>query len=788
MRNKEFLKKSALWVAINAALVCGQVNAQEIDGTNEDAESKSIEVISVTSTRTVKSIQDVPLAVTAVSGDMLRDAGITDVMALDSLVPGMTVGVSGNDARPAMRGARTEQVEAADVAVAFYSNGVYRPRHGQALAGFIDLERVEVLRGPQGTQFGRNAFGGAIDVIAKKPELGFNEAGVATTFGNYSLSRVEGFANLSLGDDTAVRFSGVRETRDPFVENTFNPDAGYKDADMYFLRGQVYTEFSADANLNLKIENWRDKSNGSGAFGYHILGVPVDSETGLSSLDGEIVPRIGRVTECSGGGVGCGIGLGRFGAGADERAQAASDDPFTQQFDFAGVRDIDDVSVTAEFNLALDTVNFKAIGAIMDYEELRLNDGDFSIYQSTVDGNQIASDVHSLELQLSSATNGPLEWVAGVYYFKEDLENMFINGTFGTITDNEPDLTQPRDFLYAPWLNQIRLDTTSIAAYASGTYSFTDTTRLVAGLRYTKDDREWDIFGQNPDNRTELDPSILEVEGAEDDWSKVTWKLGLEHDLSDDELLYAVVSTGFLAGNAQGAFRGDQAYDEQLVTAYELGYKSFMFDRTLRFNASLYYNDYEDLLSTRFEEVGETAVAFFGNAGEIQATGLELELDWIATDALTIGVRGAFNDAEYGDFVTPNVYQSGGETINGVDNLVQLDGLQVQLTPDYSFSFIVSYEWDLGDYGRVVSQNTLFLSDDYRTNDLPLSFGVQESYERVDLSLNWFSADEKWRARAYVNNATDEEILLRSVRFGGDMAVGDYANPRTIGVTLAYNF
>lgn len=784
MKHKNFLKKSVVWVAVNSALFCGHVSAQEQSTPDKSAETKGIEVINVTSTRTVKSIQDVPLAVTAVSADDLRDNGITDVMALDSLVPGMVVGVSGNDARPAMRGARTEQVEAADVAVAFYSNGVYRPRHGQALAGFIDLERVEVLRGPQGTQFGRNAFGGAIDIIANKPELGFTEAGLAATFGNYSLSRTEGFANIGLTDNTAVRISGVRETRDPFVENTFNPDAGYKDADMYFVRGQLYTEFNEDVNLNLKLEQWRDKSNGSGAFGYHILGVPTDPETGFTSLNGVIEPRIGRSSTCAGGPSSC----GRYGAGLDDTAQAASDDPFSQQFDFAGVRDIDDVSITAELNWAFDSVNFKAIGAVMDYSELRLNDGDFSVYQSTVDGNEIASEVQSLELQWSSVSDGPLEWVAGVYYFHEDLENMFINGQFGTITDNVPDLSQPRDFRYASWMNQIRLDTTSLAAYASGTYSLSDTTRLVAGLRYTKDDREWDIYGQNPDNLSEIDPSVLEVEGANDDWSKVTWKLGAEHDLSDDELLYAVVSTGFLAGNAQGAFRGDQAYDEQTVTAYEVGYKSFMFDRTVRLNASLYYNDYQDLLSTRFEEVGETAVAFFGNAGEIDASGLEVELDWVATEALTLGVRGTLNNAEYGDFITPNVYETGGETINGIDNLVQLDGLQVQLTPDYSFTFLVTYEWDLGDNGRIVSQNSLFLSDSYRTNDLPLSFGEQDAYERIDMSLNWFSADDNWRARVYVNNLTDEEILLRSVRFGGNMAVGDYANPRTIGVTMAYNF
>lgn len=785
MSKVTILTKTLVCTAIHAALFSSALYADEdADKAEKAKKEKVIEVISVTSTRTVKSLQDISMAVTAVSADDLRDNGITDIMLLDTLVPGMVSGVSGNDARPAMRGARTEQVEAADVAVAFYSNGVYRPRHGQALAGFIDLERVEVLRGPQGTQFGRNAFGGAIDVIAKKPELDTTEAGFATTFGNYNLLRSEGFANLAMGDDTAVRFSGVREVRDPFVENTFNPDAGMKDADMHFFRGQLFTEFNDDVNLNIRVENWRDRSNGSGAFGYHILGVPTDSTTGRTSLNGELAPRIGRSSTCASGPGNC----GRFGAGIDDTAQAVSGDPFSQEFDFAGVRDIDDWTLSAELNWSLETVNFKAIGAVMDYSELRLTDGDFSIYQSTVDGNEIGSKVQSLELQWSSKVDGPLEWVAGVYYFKEELENLFINGQYGTITDNVPDLTQPRDLLYASWLNQIRLDTTSLAAYASGTYAISDATRIVAGLRYTQDDRTWDIYGQNPNNLTRLDPSVLEVEGAEGDWGRLTWKLGLEHDLSSDELLYAVASTGFLAGNAQGAFRGDQTYDEQTVTAYELGYKSLLFDRSVKLNASLYYNQFRDLLSTRFETLGETAVAFFGNAGEINAMGLEIELDWMATDAFTLGVRGALNNAEYGDFITPNVFEEGGEVINGINNLVQLDGEQVQLTPDYSVTFLATYEWDFGDAGRLVSQTNLLLSDSYRTNDLPFAFGTQDSFQRLDLSLNWFSADDTWRVRAYVNNATDEEILLRTVRFGGNLAAADYANPRNMGVTVAYNF
>lgn len=780
------LHKTIIFASVQAALLSSPMVLAQEEASAE--EYKGLEVISVTSTKRVKSIQSVPLAVTAVSAKDLLENGVTDIMSLDTLAPGLKSGVSGSDARPAMRGARTEQVEANDVAIAFYSNGVYRPRHGQALAGFIDLERVEVLRGPQGTLFGRNSFGGAIDVIAKKPELDVTEGGMATTFGNFGHIRAEGFVNFALTDDTAVRFTGVREVRDPYIKNTFNEDAGLKDANMYFIRGQLFTEINDNASLNLKVETWQDSSNGGGAFGYHILGVPINPQTGLTSPFAPLTQRIGRDDVCGGN-------CGRFGAGLDlsttaglDTSQGVSPDPFVQQFDYTPSKEVSDVSISAELNWSFDAIDMKVIGAAMDYEETRLTDGDFSTFASTVDGNAIDSKTRSLEVQLSSTYETDFEWVAGIYLFSEELDNAFLNASLGSIVDNAPDLTQPREMLYAPWLNEIRLETTSAAAYFQGNYAFSDDTRAIVGLRYTSDDREWDIYGQNPNNRTEIDFSELEVDGAEGDWSKVTWKLGVEHDLNRDQLLYATVSTGFLAGNAQGAFRGTDTYDEQTVTAYELGWKSMLLENTLRLNASLYYNQYEDLLSTRFQQVGGTAVSFFGNAGQIDALGLELEIDWQASDELRLGVRAAFNDSTYGDFVTPNVFQEGGETINGIDNLFQLDGNQVQLSPDYNITLLASYEFDLGENGRIVPAGSLQLSDSYFTNDLPFSFGEQGSYQKLDASVAWYSADSNWQVRAFIQNANDELILLRSVRFGGNVAAADYANPRTYGVRVGYKF
>jgi iron complex outermembrane receptor protein len=168
--------------------------------------------------------------------------------------------------------------------------------------------------------------------------------------------------------------------------------------------------------------------------------------------------------------------------------------------------------------------------------------------------------------------------------------------------------------------------------------------------------------------------------------------------------------------------------------------------------------------------------------------GIEAEIEWAVTPDWNVTLSSTLTNAEYGDFVTPNPLASGGETINGIDNLLQLDGEQVQQTPDFTVSLQTTYFYELGSNGRLQPSLSVYFTDDYRTNDLPWTYGNQDSYAKLDASLAWFSASGDFNVRAFVNNATDEEILVRTVRFGGDIIVGDYAPPRTFGVRVGYRF
>lgn len=750
-----------------------------------------LEEVVVTAQKREQSLQDVSVAVTAVSGKDLVDLGVTDAFRLDVLAPGLQLGLSGADPRPALRGARTQQVEANDVAISFYTDNLYRPRHGQALAGFVDVDRVEVLRGPQGTLFGRNSFGGLIHVISNQPEFNKVDYGAAVTGGDYEQIRGEGFINVPIGEMAAFRLAGVREHRDPYVRNvTVGDRGGLKDADAGYVRGLLSIAPTDLVDINLRAEYWKDGSNGNGHFGYFVEGIPVNLDTGQTNgVTGTMRPRVGRSDECA-------VTCGRYGAGLDLAATPGLDtaaptlsDPHRIADDTIPERDLEELTLAGDFSMDLGFATLKVMLAWMDYEEYRWADCDLSPYPSNACGNDITSDTAQQEMQLTSSPGSDLQWVAGMFFLQEDLTNAFLWQDFHTtFANNAPVPGAEPVNLYASWANQIQVDSSSMAAYGQASYAITDNMRIIGGIRYTDDEREWKIYGQNPNDLSRIDFSVLEVPDGRGAWDKITWKAGAELDLGENSMMYFTASTGFLAGNQQGAFQGTNSYDEQTVTAYEIGSKNLFAGGRLLFNASLYYNEYEDLLATRFVDTGVTTLAFTDNAGEIDAYGAELEIDWAATDQLQLGARIALQDVQYGDFVLPNVYTEGGITISGVADQFQLDGLQVQNSPDITATLLGSYHIDLGDMGSLRPAVTIYISDDYRADDSPWSYGNQDSFTKTDLSLTWRSLNQDWSVRAFVHNVEDEVVLLKATRFGGDVAITDYGPPRTWGVTLGYRY
>ena len=255
-------KNKAIAVAVSAALASPAI-AQD-----------AIEEIIVTATKRESSVQDLAVAVTAISGDEIKELQLVNVVDIDKTVPGLKVRYVGADPTIIMRGAGAAGTN--DIAVPVYVDGLYRPRAGQGLASFLDVERMEVLRGPQGTLFGRNTFGGLVNVIAKKPDTSAFDFGIAATGGDYSLAKVEGFVNVPFSDTVALRVTASNTQRDPIIENTFNSSAGMRDEDNTYARAQLRFEPSDSFDVTFSATYWKDESNGNADYAGVILGIPIN--------------------------------------------------------------------------------------------------------------------------------------------------------------------------------------------------------------------------------------------------------------------------------------------------------------------------------------------------------------------------------------------------------------------------------------------------------------------------------------------------------------------------------
>ena len=278
--------RSCIAIAVANALSFQAAQAQNNDVVDE---------VVVTATKRAVNIQDVPVAVTSVSGDKLQKMQINDILSLEKAIPGLTVASYGNNAQAIMRGAGTAGTS--DIAVPIYHDGMYVTNYGMGLAGYVDIERVEALRGPQGTLFGRNTYGGLINVIPKKPELDAFDFGVSLSAGEYSLQRVEGFINVPFSDKFGMRFTLADESRDPYVENFINSAAGLKDSDYTYARAQFRFEPTDDLSFNLTVSQWEDTANGNLNYAYKGVGIPLDPNdlTMINAVNGILDPRMGSL-------------------------------------------------------------------------------------------------------------------------------------------------------------------------------------------------------------------------------------------------------------------------------------------------------------------------------------------------------------------------------------------------------------------------------------------------------------------------------------------------------------
>ena len=857
--------------AILITLVMPTIAAAQTTAPAASDDSGITEII-VTAQRREENLQDVPISVSAFGADAIREKGLVDVSRLEGLVPGFTFGRSGVDARPAIRGVRTESVDVnADTTIGMFIDGIYQSRASQATLGFIDLERVEVQRGPQGTLYGRNTFGGNISIVTARPDFTKYSGGADLTVGDNGQVRVTGYLNAPLNDTIALRFAGGYEKSNGYVKN-INPAGGNLfDDDNGYARASLLLKPSDNLTAVFKFDYARRGGNGGSAFGYKLVGsyfhvpsnqqlfnaTPIILNTRGGNRDGIIDAPLT---------IDAGIPL--FAAG----------NPYLINNDYRGSLDLRNTGLSANIAYDFGGVTLKSITGYSDFKTTRTQDTDFSSSQIGADYQFTSAKTFSQELQLVSNGSGPLEYVVGAYYFKDKLNGTFINQQFIQVVpgDTRPPAVRQAGGFY----QEFRAETESIAAYAQASYAISDKLKFTAGVRYTRDKKDFQFANANevlpfvagaPQTTAitlstgNIPDASFGVQGAPTNctyvtiplpqpgfrclpadttrfvgatfntatFEKVTWRLGLDYQVSDDSLLYASASTGFSSGGFNGsqaaAALGRSTFAPQTVTAFEIGSKNRFADNSVQLNLAAFYNRYSNLQEQRQIPVGNTTLSIIENSGKARSYGAELEAIWKPVEALTFNASFAYLNAEYTQYdqvaapfgtsilvadataLTPTVVNgvtiapagqrrlfavgyncglipgTGGVGQPGAAYGCDLKGNRIAHSPEYSGSVSMQYDIDLGSAGKLSPYAQLNFSGAFFGQAINSVLDRQPAFVKLDLRLTW-EFNENFSLQGFVTNVTNEATATRFVYGGGGNLQASYAPPRLWGLRASVKF
>jgi iron complex outermembrane receptor protein len=837
----------------------------------------------VTANRRAEDQQKVSVSVTAVTGETLNERNITDLSQMESMSAGFTFGRSGVDARPAIRGVRTENVGVnGDTTIGYFVDGVYRSRAQQAMLGFVDVARVEIMRGPQGTLFGRNTFGGTVAITTVEPELKNFETNAGLEFGSFGKKRFDGSLNLPLGDTVAVRLAGIIEKADAWVKNDFDSSAGLFDKDLKYLRASIKIKPTRDFEAVLRADITDQGGNGGSAFGYKLAGSYLHTASCQQLFNADrltLNTRPGNrdaVNDCTRTqGAGAGTGGNAIGAGVDLGIPLHKADQLDRiNNDYRSFLDLRDSNVTADLTYRLPGLTLKSITGFADFAAARTSDTDFSASTIGRDYQKTTAKTFSQELQALSDTQGPLSYVAGVYFFKDKLLGRFINQqeprTIRSSALNAP-LTLAQNG--AGFFDLQQPETESTAAYGQLSFRATNALSLTAGVRYTRDKKSFKFANANsilPPNTAGApdgtlitlntgDPSAAAfgtagatnctgsnaqpgfnclpgtntVTGAtysDATFSKATGKLAVDYKLSESQLLYATMATGFRSGgfNSGQALESVRTFKPEEVTALEIGSKNRFLGNKLQVNLAAFSNDYSNLQEQRQVAVGATTVSVIFNAAKAKAKGLEAEVEWRQSRNLTLGGSLSLLDAKYTSF--PDVALPFGTSIlvadptstapqtdaNGIViapagqrrifapgykcSVVpgtggtgqpaaafgcDLSGNRLPYAPKYQGSVFARYNISLPGGGTLTPTLVATFSSGYFGQPTNAEIEKQGSYVKTDLKLNW-RINDRFALLAYVDNLSDKQTINRFVWGGGGALQVSAAAPRTFGLKLNY--
>lgn len=691
----------------------------------------TLEEIIVTAQKRERSIQDVQLAISAIDGDQLDilNTGGEDIRALAARVPNLNIESTFGRVYPRFyvrgQGNVDFRLNATQPVATYYDEVVLE---NPALRGMpiFDLERVEVLRGPQGTLWGKNTTGGAIHLISKKPSAETSGYG-RVTVGDLGLINMETAIGGALSRSVNGRLSAIYQSRDGWVRNTQTGN-DLDDYNDFAIRGQLEWQPSDAVGMLLRVH-----------------GRNLDGTSTLFNANAN-------------------IGLDK------DQISLESDDNNKQEVNQVGVSlnvNIDLGNVTLSSISAFETGNLFSSGDL---------DGSSSAENSQVNFSDLDNiDQITQELRLSSNGDGGLNWQAGVFYYQDDM----------SYTDTGSNLRSFGNHL------SVNADSKSYAAFGQLTYDLFEKVNITGGLRYTKDERHLDhilfYFGPNPADPLNPDNALFTFDipdlGAptadvDDESSEVTGELSVGYRASEDVNWYARIAKGFRAGTIDGNAAFTPVVNStkpETVISYELGVKSDLLGDRLRFNAAVFYYDYDD--QQIFAFTGVNNAVELDNAEGGTGHGIELDINYLLSDNIRVSLGYGYLDTEYeGPTLVRNDF---------TDAFVDIDGNRFPNSPKHTANLMVEYEHSLANGSAMyLTTDWSYRSDvNFTTYSEPLLIG--QGYLEGGVRLGYRSTNRDWDIALWGRNITDVEELTGYTTF---TRVGVYTGPRLFGLDVSYKF
>lgn len=707
----------------------------------------SLEEVVVTAQKREQSLQDVGIAINAFDGEAMESMGVVNSNDIASKIPNLNImspSGEGGVVSVFIRGIGLNDFALNNTGpVGFYVDGSSIGSSNGQLTTLYDVDRIEVLKGPQGTLFGRNTTGGAINIISKRPTEEF-EGNLKLSAGNYGYLKSEGVLSGALSDNVNARLAVVGYGSDGYQENL---STGNK-VEKQNYAGRLLLDYlpSDDLSLLLNIHASRNDSDSD------LYGKTSDSDFYKNEL---------------------------------------GDKEYRINVDTRGA------SLNTSYSLN-DEITLTSITSYDDLDKKQQEESDITPLELVELEFSVDTHTFSQELRLNG-TSENLNWIAGFYYLSET-----INWTTTSFSGDFPLVPSiPELGALGMGVGKGHQELTTKAVFGQWEYELSDNLTVIVGARYTDLDVDFDLTYNIPNFANVGLPSALDFDDKLGN-QEASGKLGFNYYVSDDAMVYGSITRGFKGGGFNGGVVSDFAnyaasaeYEPEILTAYELGVKSTVLDGTLRLNGAVFYYDYED--AQVFNSIADPNTGLpqnrIENAKSLELYGLDLDIVWQASDALFIQAGIGYTHSEFDQFDLTVPLVDGTSSVN-------LSGETPQNTPEWSGHILGNYTWSLDKGGRVYAQLDASYQDDVLYSNGTVSVAGdpssytrnqevgQEAFTLFNARVAWADSSDQWEVGLWGKNLADKEYAAYMFELtnlvGADQVMRGV--PRTYGIDIRFSF